>query len=85
MRHNTLITIWARGEAVVNGWLSIPSSFSAEVMAHRGFDALTVDRQHGVIDYQAAVTIFSACAPAPHSPPKISFCMDNWHRTGSAM
>ena len=43
MRENTLKTIWARGEAVVNGWLSIPSSFSAEVMAHQGFDSLTVD------------------------------------------
>ena len=60
MRENTLKTIWARGEAVVNGWLSIPSSFSAEVMAHQGFDSLTVDMQHGVIDYQAAVTMLQA-------------------------
>ena len=44
MRENTLKSIWARGEAVVNGWLSIPSSFSAEVMAHQGFDSLTVDK-----------------------------------------
>ena len=31
----------------------IPSSFSAEVMAHQGFDSLAVDMQHGVVDYQA--------------------------------
>ena len=30
MWENTLKSIWARGEAVVNGWLSIPSAFSAE-------------------------------------------------------
>ena len=60
MRANTLRTIWARGEAVVNGWLSIPSAFSAEVMAHQGFDALTVDMQHGVVDYQVAVTMLQA-------------------------
>ncbi len=48
MRENTVKKIWARGEAVVNGWLSIPSSFAAEVMAHQGFDSLTVDMQHGV-------------------------------------
>ncbi|PYN44492.1 MAG: 2,4-dihydroxyhept-2-ene-1,7-dioic acid aldolase, partial [Candidatus Rokuibacteriota bacterium] len=29
MRENTVKKIWARGEAVVNGWLSIPSSFAA--------------------------------------------------------
>ncbi len=57
MRENTLKQIWARGGAVVNGWLSIPSSFSAEVMAHQGFDSLVVDMQHGVVDYQTAVTM----------------------------
>jgi 4-hydroxy-2-oxoheptanedioate aldolase len=60
VRENTLKTKWARGEATVNGWLSIPSSFSAEVMAHQGFDSLTVDMQHGVVEYQAAVTMLQA-------------------------
>jgi 4-hydroxy-2-oxoheptanedioate aldolase len=60
VRENTLRTIWGRGDAVVNGWLSIPSGFSAEVMAHQGFDSLTVDMQHGVVDYQAAVTMLQA-------------------------
>ena len=57
MRENTLKKIWARGDAVVNGWLSIPSGFSAEVMAHQGFDSLTIDMQHGVVDYQVAVSM----------------------------
>jgi 4-hydroxy-2-oxoheptanedioate aldolase len=60
VRENTLKTKWARGEVTVNGWLSIPSSFSAEVMAHQGFDSLTVDMQHGVVDYQVAVTMLQA-------------------------
>jgi 4-hydroxy-2-oxoheptanedioate aldolase len=57
VRENTLKTMWARGEAVVNGWLAIPTGFSAEVMAHQGFDSLTVDMQHGVVDYQIAVSM----------------------------
>src|SRR4026208_2557675 len=57
VRENKLKSIWARGEAVVNGWLSIPSAFSAEVMSHQGFDSLTIDMQHGVVDYQVAVTM----------------------------
>ena len=68
MRENTLRTIWARGEAVVNGWLSIPSAFSAEVMAHQGFDSLTVDMQHGVVDYQVAVTMLQAVSTTPVIP-----------------
>ncbi len=68
MRPNTIRRIWQRGEAVVNGWLSIPSAFSAEVMAHQGFDSLTVDMQHGVVDYQVAVTMLQAIATTPVIP-----------------
>ena len=57
MRSNKLKEIWAKGDAVVNGWLSIPSGFSAEVMSHQGFDSLTIDMQHGVVDYQVAVSM----------------------------
>jgi 4-hydroxy-2-oxoheptanedioate aldolase len=60
MRSNTLREIWRRGDAVINGWLSIPTGFSAEVMAHQGFDSLVVDMQHGVVDYQVAVTMLQA-------------------------
>jgi 4-hydroxy-2-oxoheptanedioate aldolase len=68
VRENTLRSIWARGDAVVNGWLAIPSAFSAEVMAHQGFDSLTVDMQHGVVDYQVAVTMLQAISTTPTIP-----------------
>ena len=68
MRENTLRAIWAKGGAVVNGWLAIPSAFSAEVMAHQGFDSLTIDMQHGVVDYQVAVTMLQAIATTPVIP-----------------
>lgn len=60
MRENRLRTLWQQGKAAVNGWLAIPNSFSAEVMAHQGWDTLTVDLQHGVIDYAAMVTMLQA-------------------------
>lgn len=62
MRPNQLREIWAKGETAVNGWLHIPSSWSAEVMAHAGFDSVTVDLQHGLSDYESAVTMFQAIA-----------------------
>lgn len=60
MRPNEIREHWAEGRPVVNGWLSIPSGFSAETMAHQGWDTLTVDIQHGAIDYQKAVEMFTA-------------------------
>ena len=60
MKDNRLRTLWKQDRAVVNGWLAIPDSFSAEVMARQGWDSLTVDLQHGVVDYQKMVTMLQA-------------------------
>jgi 4-hydroxy-2-oxoheptanedioate aldolase len=68
MRENRLRTIWKSGGAAVNGWLGIPSSFSAETMAHQGWDTLTVDLQHGVVDYQTAVTLLQAISTTSTVP-----------------
>jgi 4-hydroxy-2-oxoheptanedioate aldolase len=68
MRENKIRTIWQSGGAVVNGWLAIPNVFSAETMAHQGWDSLTVDLQHGVVDYQAAVSMLTAISTTPTMP-----------------
>lgn len=68
MRESLLRRRWAQDRAVVNGWLAIPSAFSAETMAHAGWDSLTVDMQHGVVDYQAAVTMFAAVSTTDTVP-----------------
>jgi 4-hydroxy-2-oxoheptanedioate aldolase len=68
MRENRLRTLWAQDKAAVNGWLAIPSGFSAEVMAHQGWDTLTIDMQHGVIDYPAMVTMLQAISSTPTVP-----------------
>jgi 4-hydroxy-2-oxoheptanedioate aldolase len=52
---NPLKQMWSRSETVISGWLSIPSGYAAEIMAKAGYDALTVDMQHGVQDYQSLV------------------------------
>ncbi|GIS89084.1 MAG: hypothetical protein CM1200mP18_17940 [Gammaproteobacteria bacterium] len=48
---------WAENRAVVNGWLSIPSTVTAEINARAGFDSLTVDLQQGLNDYQSALNL----------------------------
>ena len=68
MRENRLRTLWRDDRAAVNGWLAIGNSFSAETMAHQGWDTLTIDLQHGVIDYQTMVTMLQAISTTPTVP-----------------
>jgi 4-hydroxy-2-oxoheptanedioate aldolase len=68
MRVNKLRDIWADGGTAVNGWLHIPSTWSAEVMAHAGWDSVTVDLQHGLAGYQAALTMLQAIATTETVP-----------------
>jgi 4-hydroxy-2-oxoheptanedioate aldolase len=60
MRANNLRKIWSEGGTVFNGWLMIPSSVSAEMMSRQGWDSITVDMQHGLIDYADALTMLQA-------------------------
>lgn len=57
MRNNPVQQIWQRDEAAFSGWLHIPNGFSAELMAEAGFDALTLDLQHGLLDFSSALAI----------------------------
>ena len=68
MRENRLRTLWQADKAALNGWLAVPSSFSAEVMAHQGWDTLTIDLQHGVVDYQAMVGMLTAISTTATMP-----------------
>lgn len=58
---------FASGGTAVNGWCAIPSTVTAEIMGRQGFDLMTVDLQHGLIDYQMALTMCQVLQglPAP--------------------
>ena len=81
MRRNKLKQIFKEGKAAINGWLQIPSSFSAEVMAHQGWDSLTIDMQHGVIDYQNALQMLQAISTTDVVP----MVRVNWNEPGQIM
>ena len=68
MRPNHLKDMCQKQQAVVNGWLGIPSSYAAEVMGHQGFDAVTVDLQHGMIGFDQAVAMLQALSATPALP-----------------
>lgn len=60
MIKNKLKASWENGEATLNGWLSIGSPFVAEILAEQGYDSLTVDIQHGALDYSAMLPMLQA-------------------------
>lgn len=68
MRENNVRSITAAGGAVINGWLGIPSSFSAEVMAHTGFDSMTIDMQHGAMYDDVALPMLQAISTTNVTP-----------------
>ena len=70
MISNTLKEKWKNGEATLNGWLSIGNSFTAEIMAEQGYDSLTVDIQHGFLDYNDAKGMLQAIR-ASHVTPMV--------------
>ncbi len=81
MRKNKLKKIFSEGKAVINGWLQIPNSFSAEVMAHQGWDSLTIDMQHGVIDYPNALQMLQGISTTDVVP----MARVNWNEPGQIM
>ena len=65
---NKIINIWSRGNPVINGWLSIPNSFTAEAMAKMGWDSITVDLQHGQNDYLTSISMIQAISNSQAIP-----------------
>ena len=68
MRPNGLRATWAAGRPAYGGWLTVPSAFSAEIMAHAGFDWCCVDMQHGIIDYAQMVAMLQAMSATAVTP-----------------
>lgn len=60
MRRNRLRDLKASGTTIVNGWLSIGAPYLAEIVAHGGFDAITVDCQHGMMGWDTALAMMQA-------------------------
>jgi 4-hydroxy-2-oxoheptanedioate aldolase len=64
MSEKSLRSIWKNGKAAVNGWMISPSAFCAEIMAASGYDAITIDMQHGLIGYRDMLDLLRAMAPS---------------------
>ncbi len=81
MRRNKLKELFKKGIPIINTWLAVPSSFSAEVMANQGWDSVTIDMQHGLVDYSNAVNMLQAISTTDSTP----LARVNWNEPGQIM
>ncbi len=65
---NSVRERWNNGIPTINGWLTLPATLSAEIMARAGFDSLTIDMQHGAIDYSRTLEMLSALTATEVTP-----------------
>src|SRR5436309_12488647 len=64
MRPNPVKRALKAGEPAVGTWLSLGSITAARFMARAGFDWLTVDIEHSLVDWETATHMFGAIADA---------------------
>lgn len=81
MRENKLKNIWNNGDVVFNGWLQIPNTWTAELMAHAGYDSITIDMQHGLHSMENAIQLLQAISITDTVP----LARVNWNEPGSIM
>ena len=81
MRKNKIKEMMKDGKPVINGWLSIPSTVSTEAMAHQGWDSLTIDVQHGLVDYTNVLPMLQTISSTNVTP----LTRVNWTEPGQIM
>jgi 4-hydroxy-2-oxoheptanedioate aldolase len=75
MRPNRLREMFAARQTAFGGWLSVGNPYSAELMAHAGFDAVVADLQHGPYFIDQAVPMLQALSSTPAMP--MARCSEN--------
>jgi 4-hydroxy-2-oxoheptanedioate aldolase len=81
MHANRLRQIWAEGRPALNAWCSLGGAMVAEAMAAQGWDALTIDTQHGVIGYAEMVAMLQAATASGVTP----LVRVSWNAPGEIM
>jgi len=81
VRKNKIKEMMKAGKPVINGWCAIPSTASTEAMAHQGWDSLTIDMQHGLVDYSNALPMLQTISTTEVTP----LARVNWNEPGQIM
>lgn len=81
MRANRIRERWAAGKPALNFWITLPGTLAAEMLAHQGWDSLTVDLQHGASDYASMCSMFAAISTTNTVP----LMRVSWNNPGDVM
>lgn len=54
--------VWRPGRLTLGGWCAIGNAFSAELLAHAGYDWICIDLQHGLVGYEQMVAMLQAAS-----------------------
>tara|TARA_Y100001970_G_scaffold154618_1_gene189458 strand:- start:6516 stop:7304 length:789 start_codon:yes stop_codon:yes gene_type:complete len=65
---NNIFNIWKKNLPAINGWLSLPNSFSAEAFGKMGWDSITIDMQHGLNDYNSSIPVLQSLSNSSSVP-----------------
>lgn len=76
MRPSSLRRVFATGQPAVNAWISGDGLYLAEVISHCGFDAVTIDLQHGMFGVDGALRLIQAVSAGPSMPMVRSTSLD---------
>ena len=57
---NRIKQICNEGGYILNGWLQIPSTWSAEILSRQDWDSLVIDMQHGMMGLDSAIQMIQA-------------------------
>ena len=67
MRPNRIHQLIGAGRPAIGGWVSSPNPVAGELLGSLGFDTVTIDLQHGLIDLDAWLLL--QASPGPHWLP----------------
>lgn len=68
MRKNEALAKWRAGQPTLGAWLSLSNAYTAEALAHAGFDWVCVDLQHGLLDYGDLRSMLPAISTSSATP-----------------
>ncbi len=65
MTHPLFEHVLTEKRPILNAWLTIPCAWTAELIARSGYDAITIDMQHGLAGYETALGMLQAVTGSP--------------------
>lgn len=72
----------ASGTTAINAWLSLDSSYGAEIISQLGYDSVTIDAQHGMFGRDTIVKLLQAVSTGPATtmvrPSSLDFAEIGW-------